>query len=203
MINKENITTVILAGGKAERMNGKDKGLLKINDTLIIEQLYKISAKFTSKVYINANRNIQKYQDMGYTILEDTFDGFQGPLAGIYTALLNTKTDYLLILPCDSPLINDDYFKRMISGDDNFEIKCAHDGKRIQPVHALIKNNITKSLEKFLSTGQRKIDKWYDDRNLRLVDFSDNKNLFININSPKDLIEYESLLKNNINNYDK
>ena len=91
----------------------------------------------------------------------------------------------------------------MVSGDDNFEIKCAHDGKRIQPVHALIKKNITESLEKFLSTGQRKIDKWYDDRNLRLVDFSDNKNLFININSPKDLIEYESLLKNNINNYDK
>jgi molybdopterin-guanine dinucleotide biosynthesis protein A len=195
MINKENITTVILAGGKAERMNGKDKGLLKINNTFVIEQLYKISAKFTSKVYINANRNINKYKKMGYTVLVDAFDGFQGPLAGIYTALLNTKTDYLLILPCDGPLINDAYFKKMLSGDDDFEIKCAHDGKRIQPVHALIKNNITESLKKFLLTGQRKIDKWYNDRNLKLIDFSDNKNLFININSPKDLIEYESLLK--------
>ena len=195
MINKENITTVILAGGKAERMNGKDKGLLKINNTFVIEQLYKISAKFTSKVYINANRNINKYKKMGYTVLVDAFDGFQGPLAGIYTALLNTKTDYLLILPCDGPLINDTYFKKMLSGDDDFEIKCAHDGKRIQPVHALIKNNITESLKKFLLTGQRKIDKWYNDRNLKLIDFSDNKNLFININSPKDLIEYESLLK--------
>mgnify|MGYP001157265218 FL=1 len=195
MITKEHITTVILAGGKAERMDGKDKGLLKINNIHIIERLYEISTRFTSRVYINANRNIQKYQEMGYTVLVDAIDGFQGPLAGIYTALLNIKTDYLLILPCDGPLITDDYFKRMLSGDNNFEIKCAHDGERIQPVHALIKNNVTTSLEKFLSTGQRKIDKWYNDRNLRLVDFSDNKNLFININSPKDLIEYESLLK--------
>ena len=195
MIAKECITTVILAGGKAERMDGKDKGLLKINNIHIIERLYEISTRFTSRVYINANRNIQKYQEMGYTVLVDAIDGFQGPLAGIYTALLNIKTDYLLILPCDGPLITDDYFKRMLSGDNNFEIKCAHDGERIQPVHALIKNNVTASLEKFLSTGQRKIDKWYNDRNLRLVDFSDNKNLFININSPKDLIEYESLLK--------
>jgi len=195
MIAKECITTVILAGGKAERMDGKDKGLLKINNIHIIERLYEISTRFTSRVYINANRNIQKYQEMGYTVLVDAIDGFQGPLAGIYTALLNIKTDYLLILPCDGPLITDDYFKIMLSGDNNFEIKCAHDGERIQPVHALIKNNVTASLEKFLSTGQRKIDKWYNDRNLRLVDFSDNKNLFININSPKDLIEYESLLK--------
>jgi len=195
MIAKECITTVILAGGKAERMDGKDKGLLKINNIHIIERLYEISTRFTSRVYINANRNIQKYQEMGYTVLVDAIDGFQGPLAGIYTALLNIKTDYLLILPCDGPLITDDYFKRMLSGDNNFEIKCAHDGERIQPVHALIKNNVTASLEKFLSTGQRKIDKWYNDRNLRLVDFSDNKNLFININNPKDLIEYESLLK--------
>ena len=195
MITKEHITTVILAGGKAERMDGKDKGLLKINNIHIIERLYEISTRFTSRVYINANRNIQKYQEMGYTVLVDAIDGFQGPLAGIYTALLNIKTDYLLILPCDGPLITDDYFKIMLSGDNNFEIKCAHDGERIQPVHALIKNNVTASLEKFLSTGQRKIDKWYNDRNLRLVDFSDNKNLFININSPKDLIEYESLLK--------
>ena len=57
------------------------------------------------------------------------------------------KTDYLLTLPCDGPFINEEYFKRMINFKNHFDIRSAHDGFRIQPVHALIKKNMLSSLK--------------------------------------------------------
>ena len=45
-INKEDITIVILAGGKSERMDGQDKGLMRINKNML-SNIYMISAKNT------------------------------------------------------------------------------------------------------------------------------------------------------------
>jgi len=53
-------------------------------------------------------------------------------------------------------------------------------------------------LKLFIDTGQRKIDKWYNQCDLELVDFSDDKNIFININSREDLIEYKKLINESI-----
>ena len=49
-----------------------------------------------------------------------------------------------------------------------------------------------------IDTGQRKIDKWYNQCSLELVDFSDEKDIFININSQEDLIEYKTLINKSI-----
>ena len=58
------------------------------------------------------------------------------------------------------------------------------------------------NLKLFLDTGQRKIDKWYNQCDLELVDFSDEKNIFININSQKDLIEYKKIISENVKHYE-
>ena len=71
MINKTDVTVIILAGGKSERMNGVDKGLLRINDEYIIKKLYSLSKKFSEQVYINANRNIDQYTKMAFTVRQD------------------------------------------------------------------------------------------------------------------------------------
>jgi molybdopterin-guanine dinucleotide biosynthesis protein A len=174
-INKKDITIVILAGGKSERMNGQDKGLMQINKKYVIKHLYNICKEYSDEVYVNANRNLDIYNEMGLITWQDILENYQGPLAGIYTSLLNTKTKYMITLPCDGPLLNHVYFKRMTDTNGDFDIRAAHDGNRIH-------------------TGQRKIDKWYNQCNLELVDFSDEKNIFININSQKDLIEYKKLI---------
>ena len=200
VINQENLTVVILAGGRSQRMSGKDKGLLNIDNNYIIKFLYKIALKYTNNIFINANRNMDIYSDMGLTVWKDCLDDFQGPLAGIYTSLLNMKTDYLLTLPCDGPFINEEYFKRMINFKNQFDIRSAHDGFRIQPVHALIKKNMLNSLKNYLDQGNRKIDKWYNECELDEVCFADIKDIFININNPEELLKYKKRIKELINN---
>jgi len=86
----------------------------------------------------------------------------------------------------------------MTNINSDFDIRAAHNGDRIQPVYSLIKKDLLNNLKSFIDTGQRKIDKWYNQCNLELVDFSDEKNIFININSQADLIEYKTLINENI-----
>ena len=65
-------------------------------------------------------------------------------------------------------------------------ICVAHDGKRLQPVYALIDCELHTSLLNYLMTGERKIDLWYTQHNFKAVDFSNKQECFININTPED-----------------
>ena len=146
-IHKEDITIVILAGGKSERMDGQDKGLMQINKKYVIKHLYDICKEYSDKIYINANRNIDIYNKMGLITWQDILENYQGPLSGIYTSLFNTQTKYLITLPCDGPLLSHTYFERMTNIDNHFDIRAAHNGDRIQPVYSSNKKRFIKQLK--------------------------------------------------------
>ena len=87
LINKQDITTLILAGGKSSRMGGNDKGLIKINDEYIMSELIELSEKFTNSVILNINRNKDIYEKFKIKLISDLYENFQGPLAGIYSGI--------------------------------------------------------------------------------------------------------------------
>ena len=72
------------------------------------------------------------------------------------------------------------------------KIKCAYCNDRLQPVYALIPKKLIGSLKKFLDSGERKIDQWYSKCGLEIVDFSDKEEIFINVNSEEELLQYEN-----------
>ena len=199
-IDKKQLTALILAGGKSSRMEGNDKGLLQINNKYIIQYLHSLAEKFCADVLVNVNKNVDRYNSFGFNTCEDLITGFQGPLAGMYTGLQKSKTEYLITLPCDGPFINESYFKKMILLDKESDINVAFDGKRLQPVYCLIRKGMSKSLESFLQSGERKIDKWFDSYSIHHVDFSNNEDLFININSEEDLNKYKNRIENILSN---
>ncbi|MBH44463.1 MAG: molybdenum cofactor guanylyltransferase [Gammaproteobacteria bacterium] len=199
-INKKQVTTLILAGGKSTRMDGQDKGLLNVEGKYIINYIINIAEKYSKKIIVNVNRNFEKYEAMGLVICKDVLDDFQGPLAGIYSGLMMIDTEYMITLPCDGPFIRDIFFKKMISSDNNADINVAHDGKRIQPVYCMIKKSVTNNLESFLKTDQRKIDKWFENNITNLIDFSQYNEMFVNINDKNELEKYKKQILNNIKN---
>jgi molybdenum cofactor guanylyltransferase len=183
-IDKSQITAVILAGGKGRRLGGQDKGLVSYQNRKLIEHVLDKIKPQVSEILINANRNQDQYERYGYLVIDDEMHDFQGPLAGFLTAMKMVKTDYIATLPCDGPDLPEDFIARMTHaltiGD---EIAVAHDGERMQPVHALIPVTLTKSLETFLESGDRKIDRWYAQHKTSLVDFSDKPEVFFNVNT--------------------
>ncbi|MEC9205662.1 MAG: molybdenum cofactor guanylyltransferase MobA [Pseudomonadota bacterium] len=199
-IDKKQLTALILAGGKSSRMEGNDKGLMKFNEKFLIQHLHSLANKFCNNVLVNANRNLDEYRAFGFTICNDLIDGYQGPLAGMYTGLEQAKTDYLITLPCDGPFINESYFKKMILLEKDFDINVAFDGNRVQPVYCLLRKDLKKSLKLFLESGQRKIDKWFESCSVNLIDFSNDEKMFININDKLEFNKYKNKIEEFLNN---
>ncbi len=184
----DDITAVILAGGQGRRMGGEDKGLLEFNGQPLIALLIEQLERQAVDIAINANRNQARYQEFGYPVVSDELTGYQGPLAGIASAMAAVASEYILTLPCDGPLLVDDYVARFVVAEAQSAapIQVAFDGERLQPVHALIRTDLRPDLEEFLATGERKIDRWYALHDFAEVDFSDCAGMFRNINSPDD-----------------
>ena len=188
-ISNEDITVVILAGGKGRRMGGKDKGLLNFKDSALIRHVIEAVSRQSRQIMINANRNLDQYAALGYPVIQDQSQDFQGPLAGFYSAMLAATTDYILTLPCDGPIIVDDYLEKMRQAlnDSGADIIVASDGERMQPVYALIPVRLKSSLQRFLDAGERKIVIWYKQHQTATADFSRDRVLFTNFNTLEDI----------------
>ena len=187
-ISATDITAVILAGGQGRRMGGQDKGLIEFNGKPLVTILIDSLEPQIGRIIINANRNRDRYLAFGYPVISDQLNDYQGPLAGFASAMNAVDTDFILTLPCDGPLLAEDYVSRFITSqaESGAAICVASDGERLQPVHALIKVDLLTSLNAFLDTGDRKIDRWYAMHDFAPTDFADCADMFRNINTPSD-----------------
>lgn len=190
----ENTTGLILAGGRAQRMNGKDKGLIQLNGHAMVEYVITRLRPQVGELIINANRNLKSYQAFGCPIVSDHLSDFQGPLAGFLSGMQSTKREYIVTAPCDGPLLSHNYVSRLHKqlAASQSKICVAHDGHRLQPVYALIDTTLMSSLTAFLASGDRKIDLWYQQEHYCNADFSDCRQIFTNINTPEELAQVSS-----------
>jgi len=180
------ITGTILAGGKARRMGGEDKGLLHYKNKPLISFAIEALTPQVDTLVINANRNLDHYQAFGLPVIEDSLANFCGPLAGMLSVMQAVETDYILTAPCDSPNISPQLRQRMMESllIEQADIAVAHDGDRLQPVFCLIPCRLQDELSAYLQEGGRKIDIWLHKYKLAIVDFSDKPSTFINFNHP-------------------
>jgi len=187
-IFQNEISAVILAGGQGLRMHGKDKGLIEFKGLPLIAHVVSVVNPKVGRIFVSANRSFDEYSLYGEVIADD-LEGFQGPLAGISKALKVCSTDYLIVLPCDSPLVDaeliDDLINKMEQKDA--DICVAHDGSIMHATFAMMKSNLSSSLEHFLYEGGRKMALWFRQQKLERVDVSDRLAVLTNLNKPEDL----------------
>jgi molybdopterin-guanine dinucleotide biosynthesis protein A len=198
MISSEQITGLILAGGRAQRMGGIDKGLIPFHQKPLIETTIQRLKTQVGFILINANRNITKYATYGYPVIMDETPDFSGPLAGFLMGLKSCKTPYLLTTPCDSPLFPEDLGTKLAIEleRNNLDLVYASsketDGKVwAQPVFCLMRANLQDSLKSFLSKGDLKIDRWFKELKSGTVIFDDAQ-AFANANTPEELQSLEA-----------
>jgi molybdenum cofactor guanylyltransferase len=195
-IRRGQITGVILAGGRAQRMGGRDKGLIELCGRPMAEHVLTALRPQVGCVIINANRNREQYAALGCPVVADSIGEYFGPLAGTASALQAADTDYVLTVPCDSPLVPEDLALRLAQAlaREGAEIVVAHDGERMQPVFALVSRSLLPSLLAYLEAGERKIDLWFARHRLALADFSDRPETFLNVNTPEERAALEDRL---------
>lgn len=201
MLNIQKISAVILAGGQGRRMQGADKGLLTLwGQPLVAHGCARLKPQ-VAELLINANRNSSRYQEFAPTFSDDVDKDndaepavdFNGPLAGFAAGLRHAAHDWVLFVPCDSPLLPLDLAKRLTAAISHpGQIAVAHDGERLHAATVLLHKSLLPSLQDYLSKGDRKLQLWYAQHEVILVDFSDQQSAFTNLNTPDALAELEA-----------
>ena len=185
MIDKKHITGIILAGGKSSRM-GKDKGFLKLNGTSFVEYSIKAMKPLVSQMMIVSNNpdydvfKLKRVDD----IIKDS-----GPLAGIYSGLKHSKTNYNLVLSCDIPLIKKEILKKLVEvEDENFDIVQIESNGKSMPLIALYKKHCETIFYKLLQNNERRLQTAVSECNVKNIILNSENALFTtNINTPKEL----------------
>jgi len=183
------ISSIILSGGRATRMGGVDKGLVLLQQQPLVKYVISRLTPQVDEILINANREIAQYQHLGYEVLQDETSDFIGPLAGFSLGLKHSKYEYLLTVPCDSPLLPLDLTDRLFAEliKNKAEIAVASSDGDAHPVFCLCKKDVLPNLTSYLLEGGRKVSAWQKSLDYIEVDFSDNADAFINLNTSEEL----------------
>lgn len=188
------VTGLLLAGGRATRMGGHDKGLIELAGRPLAAHVLAALAPQVDRLLINANRHHDAYAALGAVVVSDPIEGFLGPLAGVLAGLEAARTPLMATVPCDSPFVPGDLVSRLGDGIGAAEIAVAHDGDRRQPVFMLLRTSLAPDLRAWLEAGGRKIDSFYAGRAVADVHFSDVPEAFVNVNTPAERADAEARL---------
>ena len=191
------ISAVILAGGKARRMGGQDKGLQILGKQSLIQYVIHRLQPQIHDISINANRSQTKYAKFGFPVFSDELPDFQGPLSGMLTALEKTKSDFILFTPCDTPFFPTNLLDKLKSAVENHRTLIAYacDEEREHPVFCLMSVQIKEKLRHYLASGERRLLQFMQENGGISVKFTKEEGNFENFNTMDDLKKNSNLIE--------
>lgn len=192
MITQQEITGLILAGGRGMRMGGVDKGLQTLQGKPMILHVIQRLQPQVDRIMINANQNLDRYREFNFPVCADEKNDYAGPLAGMQAGLIHCETAYMLTAPCDTPMLPTDLVTQLATALEKSKADIAvantkqHDRIHRQPVFCLMKKTVLTDLTAALERGVRKVDLWLAEKNVVDVVFDD-ETAFANINTLEEL----------------
>lgn len=184
------LTGIILAGGQGRRMGGQDKGLVQLDGRPLYQHVLERLRPQVDIVMINANRNIDRYQLSGCRVIQDVFDDYPGPLAGIYSGLREIEGEWAVFSACDTPSIPLNFVERLMQQRGDAPAVWVRSQTRDHPTLALIHRDLRTPLGEYLQAGERRLMQFLRDQGGHAVLLDDDESLFLNVNTPDDLRDY-------------
>ena len=150
-----NVDGVILAAGKSSRMGRANKVLANLGGRSLLEIAVEKLGPQVDTLVINGDPAL-----CGEQALADRVEGFQGPLMGLYTALLSeqlSRADYLMMVPCDGPFLPDnlvaELYQQIVQADA--DIACVRYQGFAQPTFSLWHKRVLPDIEQALIGGKK------------------------------------------------
>ncbi len=177
--NYPELSVAILAGGRATRLGGVNKGLLVFDGRYLIEEVIERVRGISDDIFIVTDRQrvdtkcfgaLDDYEDI--RLVEDIVEGI-GPLGGVYTALVSSIYKYVFVCAVDMPFIDSDVIGRMRAylnnniraGVCNVDTPCGaivpkwiekKSGKEmIEPLFAVYSKDLSAEVEAYISSKPR------------------------------------------------
>ncbi len=194
------VTCVILAGGKSSRM-GRDKALMNLGGKKVIERIIDIVKPVFREIILITNKP-GNYKFLGLPVFQDVYR-YKGPLAGIHSGLLHSKTEKIFVLSCDVPLISAEMIKYITDFKTLRPITISYAAGYHQPLVGVYSKKIFEALDYHLKNFELLLSRGeiVKKKNYGMHDFLDSQQpeiinaekldfysdeLFFNMNNPED-----------------
>lgn len=195
---RENTIGLVLAGGKATRMGGVNKGLVPFRGEPMAGRVIRTLSGQVSSVWVSANRDGQAFMRLGAEkVLPDALEGFPGPLAALDSLNECLKTEkargveWVLTVPCDVPLVPKTLLKVFVEAFDGRPAYTVETGGFDQNTISLIHVSALSAVRPFLAAGDRKLGLWFERLGRGHVHWMGAESAFANVNSPEELRQLE------------
>ncbi|TRD20713.1 molybdenum cofactor guanylyltransferase MobA [Palleronia caenipelagi] len=197
---------VILAGGRATRMGGGDKGRLMLGNRSILDRVTERFAPQVADLALSANGDPARFADLRLTVLPDPVEGHPGPLAGVLAGLdwaAHRCATHLVTAAADTPFLPPDLVPQLLwaAERDGQPIALAatrdpESGRLFRhPTFGLWPVELRDDLRAALLEGVRKVVLWTDRHGTALAEFPTTPfDPFFNLNRPEDLAQAEDFL---------
>lgn len=178
----ENFTCIILAGGESKRM-GEDKGLKLFHNQALVTYSIQLAKEICNTIYISSNN--PDYKQFEYPIVNDLIPG-KGPMGGIYSGLIASKTDWNLFLPCDTPFLQIEMLKGMQNHlHSNKVVIPKIENGRIHPLIGFYHKDLLSLILRHLQNNRLKMLGLLDETTTYYYSQSlENSRYFLNLNTP-------------------
>ena len=180
------VSCIILAGGEGKRAGGADKGLVSYENKPLIQHVIDRVRPQTDEIIISANRNIDLYNQYTDKVFSDSSDQssgqHRGPLAGIAACLNHCKYEWALVVACDMPSLPDNLVERLSDNIQNNSV-CIATVNNYHQLALLLRNNLSDSIMSRINKNQLKLIQWVESIPHGTVNFDDNPDAFLNLNT--------------------
>ncbi len=180
---------LILAGGRGQRMGGRDKGLVAWRGEPLVAHVQRAVRALSDDLVISCNRNQAAYAIYADQLVGDAEADFPGPLAGVISGLKVARHEWVVLLACDAPRID----RALI--EDLLALAVAHDraamvrqGGYWQPMFSVLPRRLLPLLEQAWQAGERSLQKALLQASVQGLECIEDDPRLSNFNSP-DLLQ--------------
>ena len=197
----DRILGVVLAGGLATRMGGSDKGLLRLGQQTILDEVLNRFRPQVDEVVLNVNGDTERFASFGLPCIADSLDGHLGPLAGVLAALEHArehKFDWVASVAADTPFFPTEFVSSALGKAAEVDVPVvlasSFDYERSKwmrhPTFGIWHVSLEDNLRHALQDGIRKIVIWTDSVGGSEVQCAHERGSldpFFNVNTPDEL----------------
>ncbi|CAG8863591.1 Molybdenum cofactor guanylyltransferase [Pseudomonas fluorescens] len=177
---------LLLAGGRGQRMGGRDKGLVEWQGRPLIEHVLEKVRPLTDDLIISCNRNLDRYRLYADQIASDRQGDYPGPLAGVLTGLAVARHEWIVVLACDAPRVDRvliDDLRRAAHGSG--EAAMIRQAGYWQPMFSVLPLGTLPALESAWSAGERSLQRVLTAIGVQAVECAEDDMRLANFNTPQ------------------
>jgi molybdopterin-guanine dinucleotide biosynthesis protein A len=186
----EDVTGILLAGGKSRRM-GRDKARLEVGGEMLFARPLALLQRYFPKVLIAGDRPDLARPDV--PAVADLYPG--SALGGLYTGLVSAQTDWIFVAPCDMPFPDGRLVELLLSQRDGVDAVVPRTPMGYEPVFAVYHRNCLPCMAEMLRSGQHRIYDFYQRIAIRYLDWQQMpagwERSLLNLNTPEQLRRLE------------